>query len=203
VGAKLFWQNYDAMSQKPAPAGINEFRPYPTNGLWLELASVTNVTGNSSNWVSNFIIHTTNTTEQYDIFGTTNLSPNVPGLNLTNWVWLLRTVSGETNIVITNNWPNQGFFVLGTTNDSDGDGLTDAYEHLVSHTDPAKWDTDGDGLSDGWEIAHGMNPNLDESAQTSGRINYLYDGSGWLQTVSGVWSESVTLDAEGNVLQLP
>ena len=28
----------------------------------------------------------------------------------------------------------QVFYVLGTTNDSDGGGLTDAYERLVTHT---------------------------------------------------------------------
>ena len=44
-----------------------------------------------------------------------------------------------------------------------------------------------------------MNPNLDESAQTSGRLNYQYDGSGWLRVVSGSGSESITLDNEGNV----
>ena len=28
------------------------------------------------------------------------------------------------------------FFMLGRTNDTDGDGMSDAYEVLVSHTDP-------------------------------------------------------------------
>ena len=32
--------------------------------------------------------------------------------------------------------------------DSDGDGLTDAFENLVSHTDRFNPDTDGDGISD-------------------------------------------------------
>jgi hypothetical protein len=48
-----------------------------------------------------------------------------------------------------------------------------------------------------------MDPKLDESAQTSGRINYQYDGSGWLRGLSGAVSESISLDAEGNVQQLP
>jgi hypothetical protein len=87
--------------------------------------------------------------------------------------------------------------------DSDNDGLTDAYEKLVSKTNPLLWDTDGDGLSDGWEVAHGMNPLVDESAQTGSRINYQYDGAGWLRVVSGIWGEGITLDAEGNVQQLP
>lgn len=177
--------------------GGPEYSPivYGTNDLWLEIISVTNST-------ANFTIHTPDSAA-YDLFGTTNLSANVPGLNLTNWVWLLRTDVGQTNIVLVNLWPEMGFFRLGTMQDTDNDGLTDAYEKLVSHTNPNLWDTDGDGLSDGWEVAHGMNPLVDESAQTSGRVNYQYDTSGWLQGVSGIWSESVSLDNEGNVLQLP
>lgn len=44
------------------------------------------------------------------------------------------------------------FFVLGLCFDTDGDGLTDAFEKLVSKTSPFRRDTDGDGLSDGWEV---------------------------------------------------
>ena len=43
------------------------------------------------------------------------------------------------------------FLLLGTPQDSDHDGLTDAYELLVSHTDPNKADTSGDGILDGWK----------------------------------------------------
>ena len=45
--------------------------------------------------------------------------------------------------------------------DSDGDGLSDADESDVYHTDPTKADTDGDGLSDFAEVqTHGTNPLL-------------------------------------------
>ncbi|MGC8742402.1 MAG: lamin tail domain-containing protein [Verrucomicrobiia bacterium] len=43
--------------------------------------------------------------------------------------------------------------------DSDDDGLLDYYETTVTHTDPLKWDSDGDGISDAWEILHDINPN--------------------------------------------
>ena len=37
-------------------------------------------------------------------------------------------------------------------NDTDGDGLNDSYEALVTLTDPTASDTDGDGISDGIEV---------------------------------------------------
>jgi hypothetical protein len=39
-----------------------------------------------------------------------------------------------------------------TEPDTDGDGLSDAYEINVHATDPGLWDTDGDGLSGGDEV---------------------------------------------------
>ena len=50
------------------------------------------------------------------------------------------------------------FFTLALLTDSDGDGLTDAYERLVSQTDPELADTDEDGVLDGEEVAGGSNP---------------------------------------------
>lgn len=140
----------------------------------------------------------------YDLFNTTNLAPNVPGLNLTNWLWLMRGASGQTNFTITNisTAQVQSYYLLGTMQDSDGDGLTDAYEKLVSHSNPNNADTDGDGISDYWELALGTNPNFNESAQSSTRVNYLYRGDGRLQTASGANSKALILDAEGNITQI-
>ena len=50
------------------------------------------------------------------------------------------------------------FLILGTPKDSDGDGLTDAYELLVSKTNPNNPDTDGDGISDSDEVLNQTNP---------------------------------------------
>ena len=50
------------------------------------------------------------------------------------------------------------FFRLGSRLDSDGDGLTDAFERLCAMTNPTEPDTDGDGLSDGWELTSGFCP---------------------------------------------
>jgi hypothetical protein len=57
------------------------------------------------------------------------------------------------------------FLILGTPQDTDGDGLTDAYELLVSHSNPTNYSTDGNGMADGWEVLYcghtGVAPNGD------------------------------------------
>lgn len=67
------------------------------------------------------------------------------------------------------------FFTLGLDSDTDGDGLSDAFERLVSATDPLLADTDGDGLPDGWEVRHGFNP---LSAPGMGEADSDADGDG-------------------------
>ena len=54
--------------------------------------------------------------------------------------------------------PHSGFFRAADIADSDGDGLTDAEEEWVWHTDSHNRDSDGDGIPDGWEIANGLSP---------------------------------------------
>lgn len=126
----------------------------------------------------------------------------LPQLGRTNWTWLLRA----SNTALSFSWGAtnwcERYFQLGTLLDTDGDGLPDAYEMLVVHSDPNAPDTDGDGLSDGWEVQNGLNPLLDDSGQTASRLNYSYDGAGRLKQVSGVQGKIVGIDAEGNILQL-
>jgi hypothetical protein len=121
--------------------------PYGTNDLWLEMTVATNN-------VANLIIHTPNTNAFYDVFG----SPHVLPLNQTNWTWLQRVSGAATEFAWTNITPCEAWFRLGTMLDEDGDGLTSAYEKLVTGTNPNMSDTDGDGISDGSEILIGRNP---------------------------------------------
>lgn len=85
----------------------------------------------NSGWTVQFDIQGTNSPA--DIFTTTNLSGN----NITNsqWVWLERGPSCST-YQYTNQPTAESYYILGTMLDSDGDGLTDAYERLASHTNP-------------------------------------------------------------------
>ena len=73
------------------------------------------------------------------------------------WAWMGQGFHGNTYL-ITNLPTTECFLILGTPQDSDFDGLTDAYERLVSKTDPHNADTSGDGISDSDKILQGLNP---------------------------------------------
>lgn len=125
---------------------------YATNGLSLGIAPTTNP------WIA-LTIQTDTTNAPYDLFGTTSMVElALPSLGRTNWVWRTRANGSVTNF----NWGEtnwcERYFQLGTTNDLDGDGLTTAFEFLVSHTGTNSWDTDGDLISDGAEVHFGLNP---------------------------------------------
>jgi hypothetical protein len=116
---------------------------FTTNDLWLQITGTTN-TGTSI--TAYLVIHTPWNVANgvYDLFATTNLAPSA-------WQWVLRCAPGQTNLTVTNLTSPNNFFILGLTNDADGDGLSDAFELLVSHTSTNSPSTDGSGMSDGWE----------------------------------------------------
>lgn len=131
----------------------------------------------------------------YDVFANSVLGF---GTNDMPWAWMGQ--GNQCNVYSLTNLPTTAcFLILGTPQDSDSDGLTDAYEKLVSKTDPNNPDTDGDGLSDAWEVLLGLNPLLNDNAQSTSRSNYSYDLTDWLEGISGIRTGSVSLDNEGNV----
>jgi hypothetical protein len=87
--------------------------------------------------------------------------------NATNAVLTLHQIqlndAGDYAVKITNPLGSvtSNVATLTVIPDADGDGLSDADETNVYHTDPTKVDTDGDGLSDFAEVqTHGTNPLL-------------------------------------------
>lgn len=167
---------------------------YSTNAnvVW-----ITNVTStaviNGTNYVT-FTIQGGLAGYFYDVFATAALpSPMTNGV----WYWMGQGNSGNTYTLPVVS--QDVFLILGTPQDTDGDGLTDAYENLVSHTNPNIADTDGDGIPDGWSVLLGLNPLSSLGTQPSSRSNYGYTTADWLNGISGVRSGSITMDNEGNV----
>jgi len=93
----------DALESGGAAAAYS----YSTNDLWLE------ITGMSGDTAS-FVIHPpwTVTSNIYDLYFVTNLEISQPQ----TWTRILRAEYGQTNLVVTNLPPAQGFFRLGPTN---------------------------------------------------------------------------------------
>jgi len=133
----------------------------------------------------------------YDVFATAALQSPI-----TNAVWAWMGQGTNSGIYLLNIPSTAAFLILGTPLDSDNDGLTDAYELLVSHTNPNVNDSNLDGILDGWEILLGLNPQISNLTTPSQRSNYGYTPADWLNGVTGIRSGSITNDAEGNVLQV-
>ena len=135
--------------------------PCVTNGP-VYLTNIVAVLDTNQSWTVSFTILGGTNGVSYDIFTTTNLL----GSHITNslWTWL---DMGYTcyRYTFTNQPDTNAFYVLGTPWDSDGDGLTDAYEQLVSKTLISTNDTDGDAIPDGWEVAHGLNPLVNDAGE--------------------------------------
>jgi hypothetical protein len=91
----------------------------------------------------------------YDVFGTSALWP--PGSTNSAWAWMGQGYHCNTYL-LTNLPSASAYFLVSDTADQDADGLTDAFERLVSHTDPLTPNTAGDGLSDLYKVFHGMQP---------------------------------------------
>jgi len=132
----------------------------------------------------------------YDFFATSALVPS-PASN-GEWAWLGQGTN--CGIYTLTNLPNTAAFILlGTPQDTDQDGLTDAYELLVSHTDPNNPDTSNDGMLDGWKKLWGLSLTGDNTEQPTQRSNYGYNATDWLNAITGVRGEVFGLDFEGNV----
>lgn len=109
-----------------------------SNGLWLEIAvCAPNLT---------LTLHNAGAGTNYQFYsraqvdsGLWNLEAEAVGLPDANLVTVILPLAGRTN------W----FLHAGVGNDSDGDGLPDVYEVLVTHTDPFQGDTGTTGLPDG------------------------------------------------------
>jgi Concanavalin A-like lectin/glucanases superfamily/Bacterial TSP3 repeat len=146
---------FDAVTGAGFLTNIGTSATYSTSSnIWLTNYSAT---ATSSNVLSiRFAVAGGSNGVPYDVFATTGIRS--PITNAT-WYWMGQAYRGTNYAIPVTNVPPTGIFlVLAFTNDTDHDGLTDAYERLVSHTDPNNPDTDYDGRGDGWEFLDGTDP---------------------------------------------
>lgn len=136
--------------------------------------------------------------QTWEVFATTNFNLDVPGLNQTNWAWLGRIPAGQSVFQAARLSDGECFYRLGDAGaDPDGDGLSTAYEVLVSHTNPYVYDalsSDGQGTPDAWYLAQGINPLTPgvagQDANQDGLLNwqeYLYGTDPQAPAVFAVW----------------
>ena len=182
---------YNAITGQGSLQQVGSTTAINSTNIW-----ITNVTATATSLT--FTIQGGSNNVPYDVFANSVLSF---GTNGVPWAWMGQGYHGNI-YTLSNLPPTACFLILGFPQDTDGDGLTDAYENLVSKTNPNVADTDGDGISDAWEVLLGLNPNVSDNAQSSSRLNYTYDLADWLEGITGVKTGSVSLDNEGNVLSV-
>jgi hypothetical protein len=202
--------NNNIESSPSSPSTVPTFNAVTGSGSLTAIGTNTSDCVTSSNvWITNvtaavvgtnmsltFTIAGGSNGVPYDVFANSVLdfssTTNAP------WAWMGQGYQCVT-YTITNLPVGTCFLILGTPQDSDADGLTDAYEKLVSKTDPNNSNSSGDGMLDGWKVLWGMNPLINNAAQPSERANYIYDGTGRLEIDSGIESEIFNFDPEGNI----
>ena len=98
--------------------------------------SVLGIAQTTNPWIALTI--QTKTNSSYDMFGTTNMAElALPSLSRTNWTWLMRANGTATNFSWgETNWCERYFQLGDASADPDNDGLSTAYEQLVSKTSP-------------------------------------------------------------------
>ena len=146
-GMTSFSAGNPSSASTPQPLPISEARlltPASPKALWLDIMACPPeaiLTLHNTGANTNYFFFTR---EQLDS-GLWNLEAESPGLPGRNTVSVTIPLNGRGRL----------FAVGGVGSDSDGDGLPDSYEALVTRTDPFNPDTRGRGMPDGWADSDG------------------------------------------------
>ena len=134
----------------------------------------------------NFVFTPRNNTEEtFDLY----FRPGVS--DTTYWAWIEALPAGQTiSLPVSLFASPQGFFTGGSRADTDGDGLTDGFELLVSKTNPTNQDSavdqnsdpDGDNLPHAAEWKLRTNPNVADNPLTLNNLsdNQQISGTGYV-----------------------
>ena len=147
--------SYDIITGQGSLQAVGSVTAITSTNVWITNLVATAVGSGSNSTMNVTFTIQGGTGAPYDVFANSILDFSSD----TNkaWGWMGQGFHG--NIYTLTNLPNTTcFLILGTSRDTDGDGLTDAYENLVSKTNPNVADTSGDGISDSDEILNGYNP---------------------------------------------
>jgi hypothetical protein len=182
---------YDVWFTNTVPSIVLSNTNFITNLTFTAIIAVTNAGNVTTNLM--FAIGGGASGVPYDIFANSSLGF---GPSYT-WAWLGQGYTCVTYGINMTNFSNAPacLLVLGTPRDSDGDGLTDAYEDLVSHTSTNNVYSLGDGIPDAWKVLHGLNPttaglasqDLDHDGLTNLQ-EYLYGTDPWVSEGMAVWA---------------
>lgn len=167
---------------------------YGTSAYQVWITNVTAVAVSNDTTVISFTIEGGQDGYMYDVFATGALESPIANAS---WYWMGQ--GGHFTNYSLSITSQDAFLMLGTPLDTDSDGLTDAYERLISHTDPNNPNSNLDGLLDGWEVLLGLNPTINNLTSPGQRSNYGYTSADWLNGASGIRAGTITTDNEGNV----
>ena len=173
--------------------GLVSAHIYGTNAYQVWITNVMAAAVSNSTTAISFTIEGGSDGAMYDVFATGALGADA------QWFWMGQ--GGHFTNYIIDVTSENAFLMLGTPLDTDSDGLTDAYERLISHTDPNNPNSNLDGIRDGWDVLLGLNPQTSNVNMPSERANYGYTLADWLNAITGIQgkSGSIITDNEGNV----
>jgi hypothetical protein len=125
----------------------------------------------------------------YDVFATSLI---VTPLTNSVWAWLGQGQHGNTYSVVVPS--TTAFLLLGKPDDANRDGLTDAYDRLVTHTNQI---SGASGVPYAWYLQNGLDPNSGtQDPDLDGLLNfqeYLFGTRPQVSEGTTIWS------AGGNV----
>jgi len=116
----------------------------------------------------------------YDVYYTPSLNPG------SYWRLYFRGSVNQVEFDVSKPASPHGFFIVGSANDADGDGLTDGFEVLVTKTDPNDLDSDDNDIWDGPEDFDGDGAkNIDEFMLRTNPFRSDSDGDGLCDGANG------------------